>query len=134
MFRILIVEYNSKLRERIKKILMSKLPFLSIAEASDEKETFLEIEKKRPDLVITDIRLAGENGLDLTEKIKLRYPSMPIVINTNNDSPEYKNAAIRVGADYFLSKKSNTINDLLSLAEFIFSRGSEDTSKTYEIC
>lgn len=132
MFKILIIEYNVRLRKRIKKILMSKLPFLSVAEASDEKETFLEIEKKRPDLIIMDIRLAGENGLELTKKIKMRYPSIPIAINTNNDSPEYKTAAIKMGADYFLSKKSNTINELVSLAEYFFFKDHEDKIKNYE--
>ncbi|MGD8523983.1 MAG: response regulator [Desulfobacterales bacterium] len=132
MFKILIIEDNIKLRKRIKRILISKLPFLSVEEASDETEAFSEIEKKRPDLVIMDIRLAGENGLDLTKKIKMRYPFIPIVINTNNDSPEYKTAAVQVGADYFLSKTSNTINDLVSLAESIFLMGSEDTSNSYE--
>jgi len=132
MFNILIIEDDIKLRQRINKILISKLPLLSIAEASDEKETFSEIEKKRPDLVIMDIRLAGENGLNLTKKIKGRCPFIPIAINTNNDSAEYKTAAAQVGADYFLSKKSNTIYDLVSLAESIFLRESEDTSKTYK--
>lgn len=132
MFKILIIEYNIRLRERIKEILMSKLPFFSVAEASDEKETFLEIVKKCPDLIIMDIQLAGENGLELIKKIKLRYPSIPIAINTNNDSPEYKSAAVKMGADYFLSKKSNTINELVSLAEYFFFKAHEDTSKKYE--
>lgn len=132
MFRILIIEYNIRLRKRIKKILMSKLPFLSVAEASDEIETFLEIEKKGPDLIIMDIRLAGESGLGLTKKIKLRYPFIPIAINTNNDSLEYKNAAAQVGADYFLSKKSNTINELVSLVEYIFFKNHEDAINTNE--
>ena len=132
MFRILIVEDNIKLRRRIKRILMSKLPFLSVAEASDEKETFSEIEKKRPDLVVMDIQLAAESGLNLTKKIKMRYPDIPVAINTNNDSPEYENAAVEVGADYFLSKKSNTINDLALLAESIFLKKSEVKINTYE--
>ena len=132
MFKILIVEDNIKLRKRIIGILISKLPFLSVAEASDETETISEIEKKRPDLIIMDIRIAGENGLDLTKKIKMRYPFIPIAINTNTESPEYKTASIQAGADYFLSKTSNTINDLVSLAESIFLKRSEDTSKTYD--
>jgi DNA-binding NarL/FixJ family response regulator len=132
MFNILIVEENVKLRKRIKGILISKLPFLRVAEASDEKETFSEIAKNRPDLVIMDIRLAGENGLNLTKKIKMQYPFIPIAINTNNDSPEYKTAAIQVGADYFLSKKSNTIIDLVSLADSILVKASEDMSKIFE--
>jgi len=122
MLNILIIEDNIKLRQRIKSILIAKLSFLSVAEASDEKEAFSEIEKNRPDLVIMDIQLAAENGLHLTKMIKMRYPSIPIAINTNNDSPEYKTAAIEVGAEYFLSKKSNTINDLALLARSIFLR------------
>ena len=120
MFNILIIDGNIRLRKRIKNILLSKLPFLSIAEASDENETFSAIEKTRPTLIIMDIRLAGTHGLNLTRKIKMRYPRMPVAINTNNDSPEYKTASVQVGADYFLSKKTNTINDLMSLVEAIY--------------
>ena len=124
MHNIIIIEDNIKLRKQIKRILTSKIPFLSVAEASDEKETLLEISKKRPDCVIIDVQLAGENGLNLTKKIKIQYPHIPVVINTNNDSPEYRNEATLVGADYFLSKRSNTINELVTLIESIFSKAS----------
>jgi len=133
MFNILIIDGNIRLRKRMKNILLSKLPFLSVAEASDEKETFSEIEKTRPFLVIMDIRLAGTHGLNLTKKIKMRYPLMPVAINTNNDSPEYKTASVQVGADYFLSKKSNTINDLMSLVESIYFENSEHGSATHRL-
>ena len=127
MFNILIIEDNIRLRQRIKDLLISKLPFLIIAEASDEKEAFSEIEKNRPDLVIMDIHMAAENGLNLTKMIKMRYPCIPIAINTNNDAPEYKTAAEKIGAEYFLSKKSNTINDLALLARSIFLKKTCDT-------
>jgi hypothetical protein len=38
-------------------------------------------------------------------------------------SPEYRSEAAQVGADYFLSKNSNTINELVTLAESIFLKG-----------
>ena len=120
MLNILIIDDNIKLRRQIKRILVSTLPFLRIAEASDEREAFLEIEKHRPQLVIMDIHLAAENGLTLTKMIKTQYPFIPIAINTSNDTPEYKSAADEVGAEYFLSKKTNTINDLAGLAESIY--------------
>ena len=132
MIKILIIDDNIKLRKRIKRILLSKLSFISVAEASDEKEAFLEIEKKRPHLVFMDIQLSGESGLDLTKKIKLRYPSIHIAINPNNDSPEYKTAAVQVGADYFLSKISNTINDLVLLTESVFSGECQNTRGTFK--
>ena len=120
VLRILIIEENIKLRKRIKRILISKIPVLDIAEASDETETFFEIARKQPDLVVMDIRLTGENGLAIINKIKKRYPAIPIAVNTNNDSPEYESAAIDAGANYFYSKNTNTINDLVSLARSIF--------------
>ncbi|MEJ2727298.1 MAG: response regulator [Deltaproteobacteria bacterium] len=124
MLSILIVEDSVILRKRIKKILLSKLPSLNIAEASNENNVFSEIRKNRPALVIMDIRLAGNNGLNLTKKIKDRYPLIPVAIHTNHDSAEYKIAAAQVGADYFLSKKSNTIIDLVSLAQSVYLRRS----------
>jgi DNA-binding NarL/FixJ family response regulator len=127
MLNILIIEDNIRLRQRIKSILKSKLPYLIVAEASDEKEAFSEIENNRPDLVIMDIHLAAENGLNLAKMIKMQYPYIPIAINTHSDSPEYKTAADQVGVEYFLSKKSNTINDLALLAGSIFFKKTCDT-------
>jgi DNA-binding NarL/FixJ family response regulator len=127
---ILIVEDNIKLSKRIKNILLSKFPFLNIAEASNEDKAFFEISKKQPILVIMDIRLADDNGLHLAKKIKDQYPLIPVAINTNHDSPEYKNAAIKAGVDYFLSKKSNSINDLVSLTQSICFMGAEKIGNT----
>jgi DNA-binding NarL/FixJ family response regulator len=132
MHRILIIEHNASLRKRIKKILKSKLPFLKVAEASGEQEAFIEIKKERPDLIIMDIQLASENGIELTKMIKTRYPFIPVAVNTNNDSPEYKFAAGQVGANYFFSKNSNTINDIVSLAQSIFLKESKDSVLDYE--
>jgi DNA-binding NarL/FixJ family response regulator len=130
MSSILIVEDNIKLRKRIKKILLSKFPSLNIEEASDQNKTFSEIKKKQPILVIMAIRLAGDNGLHLAQKIKDQYPHISVAINTNHDSPEYKTAAVKVGVDYFLSKKSNSINDLISLIQSICLRRAEKIGNT----
>jgi YesN/AraC family two-component response regulator len=96
--------------------MISKLPSLKISEATDGKETMMILSGETPDLILMDISLPGENGIILTGKIKKKYPDICIAINTNYDSFEYRDAAIEVGADYFLSKKSNSINDLIQIA------------------
>ena len=63
-------------------------------------ETFL------PDTIFTDLRLPGANGLELTQKIKAQYPDTIVVIITNYDLPEYREAAFQSGADHFISKDS----------------------------
>ena len=66
-----------------------------------------------------DICLKKENGLDLVKKIKYVYPHTVITINSNCDSPEYRAEAVHNGADYFLSKTTNTIQDLFELVESV---------------
>ena len=120
ILKALLVETNIKLRKKIKEILESKLPSVGVFEAADEKEIFKHIKLNQPDVIIMDIRLANKNGLKLTKKIKRLYPHITVVINTNYDSMEYRIEAAHIGVDHFLSKKSNTIDDLVALAESLY--------------
>jgi len=125
MYNIMIVENDIKLRQRIKAILEFKLPFVSVIEASDTKQTLKRIKQYQPEFILMDIRLEKENGLILAKKIKKEYPNIIITINSNYDSPEYQAEAEKVGADYFLSKKTNTIRELLKLVQSIHSGSDE---------
>lgn len=123
--KILIVENDIRLRRRIKGILERQLPFVTVAEASDAAETFKQIKQHRPQFILMDIRLEKESGLQLTQKIKIEYPNTIVAINSNYDTPEYQAEANSVGADFFLSKKTNTIQDILTLVRKIHSDGVE---------
>ena len=57
-----------------------------------------------PKIVSMDIRLRGENGLELAKK---NYHDIIIVILTNYDLPEYRQAARESMADYFVPKGSS---------------------------
>ncbi len=52
------------------------------------------------------IRLPGENGIQLTQKIKGRYPNTKIIILTSYDSLEYREASIQSGGSCYISKDS----------------------------
>jgi len=116
---ILIVEDNISLRKMMKDILVAELDFANIVEASNVKETFMEISKNLPDIIIMDIKLKKENGLKLTKLIKEKHPQIMIAINTNYDSLEYRKAAQQKGADVFLSKKTNNVGDIIALTKFV---------------
>lgn len=106
MKRILIVEDNVYFLQFLKETLHARLPETDILEATNGKEALQKIETLSPDTIFTDLRLPGENGLELTQRIKARYPNTIVVIITNYDIPEYREAAYRSGADHFLSKDS----------------------------
>ena len=106
--RILIVEDSTPFRQLLKEILHNRFPSGETYEAIDEGEALLQVETVRPDLIFMDIRLPGENGLQLTGKIKTRYPNTTVIILTSYDSLEYREAAMRSRADCYIPKESSS--------------------------
>jgi DNA-binding NarL/FixJ family response regulator len=121
MFRTLIVEDSSFFRQLLKETLLSEFSSMDISEAGSAEEAIKNIETSPPDLVFIDIKLPGENGLELTKKIKGKYPDLPVIILTSYDLPEYREAADRYQANYFLSKGSTTKEKILALVNSILS-------------
>jgi DNA-binding NarL/FixJ family response regulator len=105
-FRILVVEDNGLFRQAVRESLQLSFPRLAIDEATTGVEALRSVEAFHPDLIFMDIRLPGESGLALTDKIKAAYPDIIIFILSNYDAPEYRKAAFRYGADHFIAKDS----------------------------
>jgi DNA-binding NarL/FixJ family response regulator len=118
MCKTLIVEDSAAFRKMIRDVLHSRFPAMKIEEEPDGRELFSKMDAFHPNIVLMDIRLPGENGLELTKKIKIAYPDVTVVILTSYDLPEYQQAARQSKADYFVSKDSRT-SDLLGLVESI---------------
>jgi CheY-like chemotaxis protein len=116
--RILIVEDSTLFRQLLREMLHDRFPSIEINEAVDGEEAFRQIEISRPDVIFMDIRLPGENGLDLTKKVKTRYPDIIVIILTGHDSPEYRELSSQY-ADYFFSKNASTTQNIFALVESI---------------
>ncbi len=121
-FRTLIVEDNSLFRRTILDILRNQFPSMVLEEAADGKTALQKIEEEIPDLIFMDIKLPGENGLHLTEHIKKKYPKVIVVVLTSYDWPEYREAAFKFGANYFIMKGSSTNSEILDLIKSIFTQ------------
>lgn len=121
MFRTLIVEDNVVFRESFREILRIRFSHMVVDEAADGEEALQKVDTLQPDLIFMDIELPGENGLELTKKIKTHYPAIVIIILTNYDLPEYREAADQYGANHFISKSSSSRDDILTLVKSILS-------------
>jgi DNA-binding NarL/FixJ family response regulator len=104
--RTLIVEDNAAFRGTLKDSLQTLFPSMVIHEAAEGNEALQKVETFHPELIFMDIRLPGENGLQLTRKIKGNYPETRVIILTGYDTQEYREAAVRCGADCFIAKDS----------------------------
>ncbi len=120
----ILVEDDYGFRQSLKKILSSRYPFMHVVEAEDGKEAIRKIDLSPPDLIFMDIRLPGNNGLELTHAIKTRYPGMIVIILSNFDLSEYRETAYRNGADYFISKDA-PMGEFLSVVEQVIKAGAK---------
>jgi CheY-like chemotaxis protein len=119
LFRTMLVEDNSSFRQVVKNNLQDQFPSMDIIEAADGIEAFQKIDSHPPNLIFMDIKLPGKNGLELTGKIKTDHPDIIIIILTSLDLPEYREAATRNRADYFLSKGSIATEEISKLVKSI---------------
>jgi YesN/AraC family two-component response regulator len=125
MFRILIVEDSRSYRESLRDVLDSTFSRAVIEEAVNGKEALEKAGSFCPNLVFMDIRLPDESGLELTKKMKARYPQISVVMLSGHDAPEYREAAIRCGASDFLVKGTASKDDVQALVRSL--RRDEET-------
>jgi CheY-like chemotaxis protein len=117
-FKVLIVEDSTLFRQLLDETLRDRFPSIGIYQARDGEEALQKVETFLPDLIFMDIRLPGENGLDLSKRIKSLYPNIIIIILTAYDLPEYRESS-RQYADYFFSKGALTSKNILTLVQSI---------------
>lgn len=118
----MIVDDNPLLRKTIKEILKAEFPAVIISEAFSSETMWQIFNDQLPDLIFMDIKLAEENGLELTSAIKAKHPNIIIAIFTNHDLPEYRQKAGICGAEFFLSKLDCKAQDLTQLASTILNQ------------
>ena len=117
--KVLIVEDSLFYRQLLKEALQARFPSMEVLESTDGEEALRKIEVYLPDLAFIDIKLPGESGLEVTKRIKAKYPDIIIIILTAYDIPEYREAAFKYKANYFLSKGSTSKEDILKLVDSI---------------
>ncbi len=62
------------------------------------------VESDRPDIILTDIKMPGMDGLALLEEIKTADPDAKIIVMTGHGDAELEQAALNLNATAFLHK------------------------------
>jgi DNA-binding NtrC family response regulator len=100
--RILVVDDDTLSREFLVEAI-SQLGYQPIA-AKSGTEALEQAKKELPDLVLTDLRMPGVDGLALVKSLKASYPDLPAVMITAQGTIESAVAAMRSGVEDFLLK------------------------------
>ena len=107
-YRVLIVEDEPLMRHYLIENLSRLHPSFAIADAAHDGIAALALfEKNHYDLVITDLRMPGMDGLQLIERIRSLGKTLPIIILTGYDEFEYARTALHFGVAEYLLKPLN---------------------------
>jgi DNA-binding NarL/FixJ family response regulator len=102
--RVLLVEDSKVLTERLAEAIRQISEVELIGTADTEAGALAAIKREPVDVIILDLHLKQGTGFGVMRGLPAG-PSKPrIVVLTNYDLPEYKNAAIALGATHFLDK------------------------------
>jgi DNA-binding NarL/FixJ family response regulator len=112
---------NDDLRFRIviKEMIWSKYPELEIIEADNVNSAIDEAKNHQPDLIILDIDFDVDNRYQLIRDLKSYDPKVNILALSGSDALEYRQAALKNGADHFLSKFSSSGKQIIDLIESV---------------
>ena len=111
-------------------------PFQVVGEASNGVMALEEIEKKKPDVLITDIRMPGMDGLELMKEIRKKKLDTKVVLVSGYAEFDYSQKAIRMGAvDYLLKPvEAETFAKVLeNLEKMLDERGGKQEEQPEEI-
>jgi CheY-like chemotaxis protein len=115
---ILIVEDNPAIRQLIRRTV--KHLASAIHECADGADALDAYTQYNPDIVFMDIRMPRMDGLAATRLIRKYYPEAHIVIVTDYDIDELKNAALEAGARGYALK-----DDLCQLERYVANIGAK---------
>ena len=108
MIKIFLVEDEFVVREGIKKTIdWEAHGYEFCGEAGDGELAYPMIQKLKPDIVITDIKMPFMDGLALSKLIKKEMPWIEIMILSGFEEFEYAKEGIKLGIAQYLTKPIN---------------------------
>ena len=107
MKRIILAEDQVLVREMFCSRLQS-LNYHVAGEAANGSEVLELLEYTEADLVITDIEMKEMDGIELTKRLKEKYPDIKVIGLTMHEKAYMLAAMVNAGADGYLMKKSTT--------------------------
>jgi DNA-binding NtrC family response regulator len=100
--RILVVDDEPDMAENVA-LILGAAGHEPIVE-TDARQAVEAVERERPDMLITDLRMPGLDGIALIERLRPGYPELPILVLTAYASVESAVTAMRHGANDYLAK------------------------------
>lgn len=120
---ILVVDDDDPVRVMLGRLLRTQ--GYTVVQATSAAEARRSAEQVRPDLVITDIVMPGESGIELRRDLALRWPGLPVILISGYSTDGPAEFASRTRNTLFVQKPFGA-EQLLGLVERTLGGGRQD--------
>ena len=104
--RVMLVDDHALVRAGIRALIDQVDHFKVVGEAAGTAEALAMCEQLQPEMVVTDLTMGEESGLDLLRELRSRSPLVPVAILSMHASEELVAEALRLGASAYLLKEA----------------------------
>jgi DNA-binding NarL/FixJ family response regulator len=113
--RIFLVDDHPLVREGLTNLINEQNDLIVCGEAEDSAGAITGIAKTRPDVVLVDISLKNESGLELVKNLESQFPLVALIVLSMHDEALYAERALRAGARGYVMKRESTKSVLASI-------------------
>ena len=104
MIRIAIVDDHAMVRAGLRQFFVDQADFQVVAEAANGQEALNIVRQGDIDVMLMDISMPGQGGVDALAAIKARAPDLPVLILSGFAQEHYATTMLRQGASGYLNK------------------------------
>ena len=104
MIRIAIVDDHAMVRAGLRQFFADQADFEVVAEAANGREALDIVRRGGVDVVVLDISMPGQSGVDALAAIRAREPELPVLILSGFAEAHYATTLLRQGASGYLNK------------------------------
>lgn len=105
--RVMIVDDHPIVRQGVRSVLANHSDLQVVGEADSAATLFAIVDSLKPDVILLDIRMPGQSGIEVTQRLKRDYPNIRVIILTTYDDDEYLFGALRAGAEGYMLKSAS---------------------------
>lgn len=102
--RVVLVDDSAIIRTRLVALLSTLEGIAVVGQAPDAATGKALVRQLRPDVLVLDIGLPGESGIDLLKTLRPEYASLVVIMFTLHSDLHSRRACAEAGADYFFDK------------------------------
>jgi two-component system response regulator NreC len=100
------VDDHAVVRAGLRLLLDGEADIEVVGEAGDAREAIFEVREKRPDVVLTDVVMPGQSGIEVTPALLQESPETKVLVLSMQDDPSYVREAFAAGASGYVLKEA----------------------------